>query len=495
MSATKQEILTPEWVKDAVFYQIFPDRFAKSSRVPKSPLLQPWDSPPTTKGYKGGDLLGIVEHLDHLTDLGINAIYLNPIFQSGCNHRYHAHDYYQVDPMLGGNEALRELVTAAHQRGIRIVLDGVFNHASRGFFQFHDVLEQGAASAYADWFIIHDYPLHPYDHSKPANYEAWAGLRDLPKLNTDNPVVREFIMEIAEYWIREFDIDGWRLDVAEEIRTPGFWEEFRQRVKAAKSDAYIVAEIWHEAAEWLQGNQFDATMNYEFTSAAIAFTGGDRISYELVKDRGYNPYPGIDAANYAAKINRLLALYHWPITLVQLNSLDSHDTARLTSIARGDKDTLRLATLLQMTYPGAPCIYYGDEIGIKGSADTEKPLDDSEARWAFPWEAPDSWDTELLNYFREIITLRHEVQSLRRGEYIPLFAEGEVLVFARHFAAEFVLVAVNVGREEATVTVSGRNHWMPGTQMALLFGRGTISPVQDDQITMTLPARQGMVCK
>ena len=140
------EIHTPEWVKDAVFYQIFPDRFAKSDAVPKASGLQPWGAPPTPHGYQGGDLLGVAEHLDYLADLGINAIYFNPIFRSGSNHRYHTHDYYQVDPMLGGNGAFRTLLDAAHARGIRVILDGVFNHASRGFFQFHDILENGPDS-------------------------------------------------------------------------------------------------------------------------------------------------------------------------------------------------------------------------------------------------------------------------------------------------------------------------------------------------------------
>ncbi|MEW5989452.1 MAG: alpha-amylase family glycosyl hydrolase, partial [Chloroflexota bacterium] len=196
-------IQTPDWVKDAVFYQIFPDRFARSEQVVKPNNLVAWDAPPPAEGYQGGDLLGVVEHLDYLADLGITALYLNPIFQSACNHRYHTHDYEKVDPLLGGNAALRTLVTEAHKRNIRIVLDGVFNHASRGFFQFNDILENGRHSAWLDWFIVEKWPLHPYDSRRPANYVGWVGLRALPKFNTDNPQVREFIMQIAEFWLRE----------------------------------------------------------------------------------------------------------------------------------------------------------------------------------------------------------------------------------------------------------------------------------------------------
>ena len=169
------DIQTPEWAKDAIFYQIFPDRFAKSDAVPKASGLQPWGTPPTPHGYQGRDLLGVAEHLDYLADLGINAIYLNPIFRSASNHRYHTHDYYQVDPMLGGNAAFRTLLDAAHAHGIRVILDGVFNHASRGFFQFHDILENGPDSAYLDWFTVEDWPLRPYGSKQP-NYQCWWGL-------------------------------------------------------------------------------------------------------------------------------------------------------------------------------------------------------------------------------------------------------------------------------------------------------------------------------
>ena len=167
---------TPDWVRDAVFYQIFPDRFARSITVPKPRHLDEWGAPPTYHGYQGGDLIGVVEHLDYLVDLGINALYFTPIFQSASNHRYHTHDYEKVDPMLGGNAALRRMLDEAHARGIRVVLDGVFNHASRGFFPFHDILENGPNSAYLDWFTVKEFPLYAYDAEKSPNYRAWWGL-------------------------------------------------------------------------------------------------------------------------------------------------------------------------------------------------------------------------------------------------------------------------------------------------------------------------------
>src|SRR5450756_211036 len=183
------ECVTPEWVKDAVFYQIFPDRFATSRRVRKPNNLEAWDAAPTRHGFKGGDLLGVSEHLDYLQDLGITAIYFNPIFQSASNHRYHTHDYYQVDPILGGNPAFFELLENAHRHNIRIILDGVFNHASRGFFQFNHILECGSQSPYLDWFDVKGFPMHAYE-GKP-NYRCWANLADLPEFNTRNPQVRD----------------------------------------------------------------------------------------------------------------------------------------------------------------------------------------------------------------------------------------------------------------------------------------------------------------
>src|SRR5918997_1515924 len=254
MAADGTGPITPHWVKQAVFYQIFPDRFAKSDSVEKPHNnLELWDSDPTPFGYKGGDLVGVRERLDYLQDLGVTALYFNPIFQSASNHRYHTHDYYKVDPLLGGAEAFDALLAECQRRGVRIVLDGGFNHASRGFFQFNDVLENGAASPWLDGFTFHGHPANSYDHGRRPGYEAWAGLHALPKLNTDNPQVREYLMRVGEYWLRK-GIDGWRLDVPSEIRSDGFWQEFCQRVKVINPEAYIVGEVWGDSRQWLQGD-------------------------------------------------------------------------------------------------------------------------------------------------------------------------------------------------------------------------------------------------
>lgn len=433
------QIQTPDWVKHAIFYQIFPDRFSRATQPYKKLLKQmpweDWDATPTLQGYKGGDLWGVMERLDYIQDLGVNAIYFTPIFQSASNHRYHTHDYYRVDPMLGGNEAFRDLLDAAHDSDIKVVLDGVFNHSSRGFFFFHDVLENGSNSPWLDWFKIHEFPLHPYTGEFPANYEGWAGNRALPVFNHDNPAVREYIMEIAEYWI-EFGIDGWRLDVPFEVKAPGFWQEFRDRVKAINPEAYIVGEVWGDSREWLDGTQFDGVMNYLFAGPTIAFAAGDRVVLEQVQDRDYHPYPPLFAGEYAQKMQSLLELYPWEIQLTQLNLLASHDTARLLTIAGGDHASVELCTLLLMTFPGAPSIYYGDEVGLPGGIDPD-------SRRGFPTE--ENWNLDIDKVHRQLIAIRHAYPALRTGTYQVLHAEGTVYVFERSLEDQTVIIAVNVG--------------------------------------------------
>jgi len=476
------EVITPDWVKDAVFYQIFPDRFAKSTSLEKPHNLEPWDTEPTAYGYKGGDLLGVVERLDYLQELGVTALSFNPIFQSACNHRYHTHDYYKVDPLLGGNDAFDRLLTECKRRGLRIILDGVFNHASRGFFQFNDVLENGAASPWVDWFHFREHPANAYDHNRPPGYAAWVGLHALPKLNTDNPQVREYVMRVAEHWLRK-GIDGWRLDVPFEIVSEGFWQEFRQRMKAINPEAYIVGEVWWDARQWLQGDQFDGVMNYLFAEAVIAFTAGERVKRELVEDRSYYPWPGIDGTTFADKIDHLLRLYPWDIQLTQLNLLDGHDTARFISIAGGDTASVRLGTFLMFTFPGAPCIYYGDEIGLTGG----RP--DAMARRPFSWDHPERWDNEMLDFHKSVIALRKAHPALRTGSYQPLLADHALYAFARALGDERFVVVLNVGEKAADCVVSFRGEPVD------LFATGGDPVIErhGDEFTVTIPKRSGVV--
>ncbi len=487
---------TPKWVKDAIFYQIFPDRFARSNHNPSGNLsFETWDSPPTVHGFKGGDLYGVIEKLDYLRELGITAIYFNPIFASASNHRYHTYDYYNVDPLLGGNDALRKLIKEAHKREIRIVLDGVFNHASRGLWQFHHVLECGDGSPYRDWFFFDPerlngkkhwgaYPgthelrsLQHEDSVTAIGYRGWWNLPALPKFNTNTPAVREFLFDVAEYWVK-FGIDGWRLDVPAEIDDDEFWREFRRRVRAINPDTYIVGEIWHEAQRWLLGDQFDAVMNYLVTAISLNFFAANHLDFHAIHQAGgikdrIHPMNAYDAAN---DMDRLLHLYPLDITYAQLNLLDSHDMPRFLTCASGDKDSLKLAWLFMFTIPGAPCIYYGDEIGLDGGHDPD-------CRKSFPWDES-RWDKDLLEYAKSCIALRTKHTAFRRGQYKRLYAEGEVLAYSRSYNNEIFTIAFNTSKEEKTIELIFEK------KPQVLFGNPGIAGNH-----ITIPPRSGIVLK
>lgn len=478
---------TPDWVKHAVFYQIFPDRFARSRRTshPRGIRLKPWGSPPEEQGYQGGDLRGIVDRLDYLQQLGVTALYLNPIFASASNHRYHTYDYYRVDPLLGGNAALRELLDEAHARGIRVVLDGVFNHTGRGFWQFHHILENGGNSPYIDWFNVHDWPLRPYVHDEehPYNYEGWAGLAALPKLNTDNPGVRDLIMDVAQHWLN-FGIDGWRLDVPNEIDDDSFWQEFREVVKQANPDAYIVGEIWDEAERWLAGDQFDAVMNYRFTVPVLNFCGATTLRTDYEKAH-YDLQP-FDAADFARAIDEMHGLYDWQINHAQLNLLDSHDTARALWIMGEDKQALRLAVLCQMTMPGAPCIYYGDEIGMSAA-------DDPYCRAAFPWDDEGAWDAALLDFYRQAIRLRQNHPVLRTGDFQAVYAKGALCAFQRRLNGDDALVVFNQGESVETISMVLPDERARTYRQAWPVDHAAKAHAHGGRLRLTLPAREAVV--
>ncbi len=494
-------VTTPEWVQDAIFYQVFPDRFARSSRNPNAHLpFEPWDSPPTVHGFKGGDLYGVLERLEYLQDLGVTAIYFNPIFASASNHRYHTYDYYKVDPLLGGDEAFRLLLAQAHQRGMRIVLDGVFNHASRGFWQFHHVLETGGASPYRDWFHFDPdrlsgkkpwgaYPdpqameaIKRYGSLKGIGYQAWWDLPALPKFNTATPAVREFLFGVAEHWIK-VGIDGWRLDVPAEIDDDSFWQEFRRRVKTLNPEAYLVGEIWQEAHRWLQGDQFDGVMNYLISAAALSFFGGSNLDPQVVQpawEIARRLRPGMSAEEFAAETERLLHLYAPEIVRSQLNLLDSHDTARFLTCVRGDRDALKLAWLYLLTLPGAPCIFYGDEIGLQGGHDPA-------CRQAFPWDES-RWDQELRSYLKAAISLRKAHPALRRGTFERVAAADGMVAYRRQLGEESLLMVLNAASGPRRLEVQ-----QEAAVPQVLFGQVQSLEVAEGRVGVTAPARSGVV--
>ncbi len=509
---------TPDWVKGAVFYQVFPDRFARSGRVQAPGALEPWDAPPTTFGFKGGDLYGVADRLDYLADLGITAIYLNPIFASASNHRYHTYDYFAVDPLLGGDAAFRHLLDEAHARSMRVIIDGVFNHASRGFWPFNHVLECGLGSPYLDWFHVdrealaagrslRAYPDESLRHAleqaggsdhfgsesvSGLGYRAWWNLPALPKLNTDNPHVREYLMSVAEHWIR-FGADGWRLDVAAEIDDDDFWREFRRRVKAVKPEAYIVAEVWVEDHRWLQGDQFDAYMNYPLGFAALSFAAGSHRDQHAIDQHG-DVRQGVreeDGAGFLRRVEHQLTVYDPEIIAVQLNLLGSHDMPRILTICAGDLDAVRMATLIQMTLTGAPCIYYGDEIGMSGGHDPE-------CRRAFPVDDGE-WDLDLRAFTRGLIALRHANPVLHDGAFAAVGSNGQAAAYTMSDATRAFVIGINAGEEQARLEISlpaldGRT-LQPVSPDGWAWSPGSPVTVSGGTVLLDLPARGARILR
>lgn len=448
----------PDWPADTVFYQVFPDRFARSGRVPAPGAFEEWNVPPTQAGFKGGDLYGLIDRLDDLADLGISGLYLNPIFTAASNHRYNASDYLEVDPLLGGETALRTLLDRAHERGMRVLLDGVFNHSGRGFFPFQHVIEAGARSPYRDWFYldpdvlgglrgIDPYPTgDPEGHHLRAGYRSWWNIPSLPKLRVEHPPLREFLFGVAEHWLR-FGIDGWRLDVPADIEDPTFWREFRQRVRAVKPDAYLVGEIWSEAPEWLAGDRFDALMNYPLGMAILGFASAGRVNQDAID--GQSDYQRflhpIDGPAFGERLTRLLALHDPATTGVQYNLIGSHDAPRPRTVLAGDTGALRLATLLQLVLPGTPSIYYGDELAMEGGPDPD-------CRRGYPI-APSDEALGMRGFVRTILHARRAHRALRRGTVAVAAAAGGAIALARSAGGERALVAINSEREPARLEI------------------------------------------
>jgi cyclomaltodextrinase / maltogenic alpha-amylase / neopullulanase len=470
----------PSWVADAVVYQIFPDRFRRSGRVEaqRQLALMPWGSDPAAQGFQGGDLFGVIEALDHLQELGISCLSLNPVFSSAANHRYHAYDYLQVDPLLGGNAALEALITAVHARGMRLILDGVFNHCGRGFWAFHHLLENGERSPYRDWFYIDQWPLQPYPRQgENCGYHCWWNDPALPKFRHDHPPVREYLLGVARHWIAA-GIDGWRLDVPDEL-PPDFWNAFRQEVRRLNPDAWIVGEIWGDATTWLGGDRFDGVMNYPLTWSLLGYFGARTVRRELkLAPLPKPPYQPLDRAGFQQRLEQELARYPQAVIRSQLNLLDSHDTPRALHALGGDQEALRLALLMLFLLPGAPCLYYGTEMGLGGGPEPA-------CREAFPWdEAPGP----LFTWLQELTGLRRQLPALRSTALtVPASPSDDLLLLTRGEGSARLWVAINrsdaalplplplpAGPMELLWSCSSQPGWQPLAAGSWLPGRGAL---------------------
>jgi cyclomaltodextrinase / maltogenic alpha-amylase / neopullulanase len=409
----------PEWVKDTVWYQIFPERFANGNEKLNPPKTLPWGSQdPTPTSFFGGDFEGIIQHVDYLVELGVTGIYFTPIFKAPSNHKYDTIDYFEIDPQFGDKETFKRLVETCHKHGIKVMLDAVFNHSGFYFEPFQDVLKNGENSKYKDWFHIREFPLQ----SEPRpNYDTFAFVPTMPKLNTENPEVKKYLLDVATYWIREFDIDGWRLDVANEVDHQ-FWREFRQAVKSIKPDLYILGEIWHDSMPWLRGDQFDAVMNYPFTNGALRFFAKNEVK----------------ASEFANIITNVLHSYPNNVNEVAFNLLGSHDTPRILTICNNDKDKVKLLFLFQLSFTGTPCIYYGDEIGMTGGQDPG-------CRKCMVWEE-EKQDRDLFNHVKKLISLRKTYSAFgNRSElkFVEANDETNHLIYTKTYENEMIIFVIN----------------------------------------------------
>ena len=401
------------WMRNAVFYEIFIDRFYQGENKKNDDYINlKWGEIPNPQSFAGGDLRGIIQKLSYLKELGINALYLTPIFCSVSNHKYDIYDYFNVDAHFGGNGAFKELVHKAHKAGFRIVLDGVFNHCSELLPQFQDVVKNGKQSPYFDWFIIKG---EKPDKQK-LNYECFSSCSYMPKLNTSNPTLQKFLLDIAVYWIKEYDIDGWRLDVSDEV-SHDFWRIFRKKVKNAKQDCVIIGENWHDANPYLQGDQYDSIMNYAFTKANMDFFANGSIS----------------AQEFAQRLSRLMMCNTDQVNTMMLNLLDSHDTLRFLTQIGQNTDKLILALAIMFMFVGVPCIYYGTEIGMVGGYDPD-------CRRTFDWNIS-NFQTPLIKIIKSLTKLKNR-NELMYGQ-IRFYSDNDLFVMERYSDNVMLRLTVN----------------------------------------------------
>jgi cyclomaltodextrinase / maltogenic alpha-amylase / neopullulanase len=419
----------PDWVRDAVFYQIFPDRFRNGSLANDPKDTKPWGSEPNFHDRMGGDLQGVLQRFDYLRDLGVNALYFNPIFASDSNHGYDTSDFYRIDEHFGNEKVFRELITKAHDLGWHIILDGVFNHTGTNFHAFKDLLEKGEKSPYKDWYYVKKFPLRV--ESGQDTYECFRGNASLPKLNTENPETRQYLFDVATYWVQELGVDGWRLDAPADL-SHDFWRDFRKAVKAVRPDAYLVGEIWEGPCEWVQGDRFDGVTNYMWRGAAYTYFAEGKMS----------------PTDFDKALREIRETCAPEATDQMLNMLSSHDADRLATRCNNDMFRIGQCVLFQMTYPGVPCIYYGDEIGIEGGHDPDN-------RRAFEWDTH-RWDGGLHEFYKQLIRLYHEHVALQRGGYRTALIHDDQRLFGylREYDSEKALVLFNSSDAEQCAVVA-----------------------------------------
>lgn len=396
----EEKFETPEWAKNKVVYQIFPSRFATSKNVDEKEWYQ---APIGHQADLKGDLRGIIDHLEHIKELGVDIVYMTPIFESPSSHKYNTVDYYKIDPSFGTEEDLKELVEKAHDSGMRVIMDAVFNHTGTDFFAFKDVQKNKEKSPYLDWYYIEDFPLNMKWGTKP-NFKTFSYFASMPKLNLQNDEVAEYCIGVGRYWMEKCHIDGWRLDVGDEI-SHRFWRRFRKAMKAVNPEALIIGEVWHHAEDFLDGEEWDTVMNYPFCFAVENLVVNESITVsQFLGQMGYLE------GNLHRKVYPLL----W-------NLIDSHDFSRFMYRCGENVERFKLGVALQLLWPGMPFIYYGDEYGMTGG-------EDPDCRRGMVWNEKYQ-NQEVYQWYRKLITLRKEYPVLTEGKIVNVFANDESGVF------------------------------------------------------------------
>ena len=466
----------PDWVYGGVMYQIFPERFRNGNDEITPENAIPWESTPTRLDFHGGDLHGVTEKIDYIKDLGVNIIYLNPIFLSSSTHKYDAWDHFKVDDTFGGDEALKDLINEAHSRNMKVVLDCSLNHVHPRHFAFQDIVEKGEESEYKDWFTVFDYPVrflhrpHLYantykvgwdgnseeyktylektfketkvpvevvDDDGPIiepTFKAWWGVPDMPKINFKNDGARQWALDVTEHWIKNFDIDGWRMDVAKELDF-SFWKDFRDVAYSAKKDILLISEIFGDTSQWLQGERFDGTMNYSFRETMTDYFATKRI----------------DNKEFANSLANLYSMYSFEALSSCQNLLSSHDVKRFLNRCGANTDGMFGAVFLQATFPGIAGIYYGDEIGLGGA-------DDPQNREPFPWESEDKWNKDLLKFTSELMSIKTSQPILRYGNFEMVTYDDNYVIFRRVLNDESLLCIVNRDLKNKDIELNTNAH-------------------------------------
>ncbi len=475
-SSIYQRHSIPDWVYGSVMYQVFPERFANGRSEINPENTVEWGSVPTRLDFQGGDLYGVIDKLDHIESLGVNILYLNPIFLSGSTHKYDSWDHFKVDPTLGGDDGLRDLISNCHDRNIKVILDCSLNHVHPRHFAFQDIVKNRENSEYKNWFTIFDYPVRlihrphlyantykvgwdgneeeykrylekTFDETKvpvevrdddgpivEPSYKAWWGVPDMPKVNFESKEARQWALDVTKHWIENFDIDGWRMDVAKELDF-SFWKEFRDIAHKANKDTLLISEIFGDTSQWLQGDRFDGTMNYSFREAMTDYFATKRINNK----------------EFADSLANLYSMYSFEALSSCQNLLSSHDVKRFLNRCGNEEDGILGAIFLQATFPGIAGIYYGDEIGLGGA-------DDPFNREPFPWHSEESWNSTILDYTKKLMNIKKSSSIFKYGRFELLDDNEQFVAFRRILKDESMLCIINRSKSNDDFNIISNAH-------------------------------------